>query len=217
MLPRMQEVNILLADDHQIVLDGLREIFEAAPGFRVVGQANNARAMVSIIGERRPDLLLMDLNMPGKGGLEILEEIKTRFPALKILVLTMYNSPEIVRRALALGADGYLLKDQGREELLHAIREVLSGKQFVSAQLLNTQPAIDPAVFPDDYHTRFTLTERELEILRLIARSYTNKEIGDKLYISEFTVATHRRNLKRKLRAENTVDLVRFAYDHNLL
>lgn len=207
---------ILLADDHQIVLDGLKEILEMVPGFSIAGMAKNSRALMSLAGEQNPDLVLMDLNMPGKDGLEMLEELKARFPAIKILVLTMYNSPEIVRRALALGADGYLLKDHGRDELLFAVREVLAGRRFVAEQ---AKPHADEtrAPFPDDFQAKITLTEREMEILRLIASSYTNKEIGDKLFISEFTVATHRRNLKRKLHAENTADLVRFAYDHDML
>ena len=207
---------IILADDHQIVLDGLQEILETVPEFQVTGQAKNSRVLLSLLGEQHPDLILLDLNMPGKDGLEILEEMKARFPAVKILVLTMYNSPEIVRRALSLGADGYLLKDHGRDELMFALREVLAGRHFVSEQV---KPHADETrePFRDHYHAKTTLTEREQEILRLIANSYTNKEIGDKLFISEFTVATHRRNLKRKLQADNTADLIRFALAHDML
>ncbi len=212
----MPVFKILIADDHQIVLDGLKEILETVPEFSIAGMAKNSRALLSLTGEQNPHLVLMDLNMPGKDGLEMLDELKARFPAIKILVLTMYNSPEIVRRALALGADGYLLKDHGRDELLFAIGEVLAGRRFVSEQV-KSHADETRAPFLDDFQTRTTLTEREMEILRLIARSYTNKEIGDKLFISEFTVATHRRNLKRKLHAENTADLVRFAYDHDML
>lgn len=207
---------IILADDHQIVLDGLQEILETVPEFQVTGQAKNSRVLLSLLGEQQPDLILLDLNMPGKDGLEMLEEIKTRFPAVKILVLTMYNSPEIVRRALSLGADGYLLKDHGRDELMFALREVLAGRHFVSEQV---KPHADETrePFRDHFYAKTTLTEREEEILRLIANSYTNKEIGDKLFISEFTVATHRRNLKRKLQADNTADLIRFALAHDML
>lgn len=207
---------IVLADDHQIVLDGLQEILETELAFQVTGQAKNSRILLSLLGELHPDLILMDLNMPGKDGLETLTEIRSRFPALKILVLTMYNSPEIVRRALALGADGYLLKDHGRDELMFAIREVLAGRNFVSEQV---KPHADETrePFRDRFLAKTTLTEREHEILRLIANSYTNKEIGNKLFISEFTVATHRRNLKRKLQADNTADLIRFALAHDML
>lgn len=212
----MRVWKVVLADDHQIVLDGLQEILETVPEFQVTGQAKNSRALLTLLGEQHPDLILMDLNMPGKDGLEVLSDIKTRFPALKVLVLTMYNSPEIVRRALAQGAGGYLLKDHGRDELLLAMREVLAGRTFISAQAKRHADETRTP-FHDDFQTKTALTGRELEILRLIARSYTNKEIGDKLFISEFTVATHRRNLKRKLHAENTADLIRFVYDNELL
>lgn len=212
----MRVWKIVLADDHQIVLDGLQEILETEQAFQVTGQAKNSRMLWSLLGEQHPDLILMDLNMPGKDGLETLTELRSRFPTLKILVLTMYNSPEIVRRALALGADGYLLKDHGRDELMFAIREVLAGRNYVSEQV---KPHADETrePFRDRFSAKTTLTEREQEILRLIANSYTNKEIGDKLFISEFTVATHRRNLKRKLQADNTADLIRFALAHDML
>lgn len=212
----MREWKVVLADDHQIVLDGLQEILETVPEFQVSGQAKNSRALLTLLGEHHPDLVLMDLNMPGKDGLEVLIDIKARFPAVKVLVLTMYNSPEIVRRALAQGAAGYLLKDHGRDELLFAMREVLAGRVFVSEQAKRHADETR-APFRDNFQSKIALTGRELEILRLIAHSYTNREIGDKLFISEFTVATHRRNLKRKLHAETTADLVRFAYDHELL
>lgn len=211
----MQQYSVILADDHRIVLDGLRDIIDAVPELHVAAQAQNGRMMLSLLEVQQPDLVIMDLNMPGKDGLEVLSEIKTRFPAIKILVLTMYNSPEMVRRVLSLGADGYLFKDHGRDELLLAIREVLAGRHFVSKQL-KPQAAETAGHFYDDFQAKIALTERELEILRLIARSYTNKEIGDKLFISEFTVATHRRNLKRKLHADTTADLVRFVYDHDM-
>lgn len=212
----MRVWKIVLADDHRIVLDGLQEILEAVPEFRVTGQANNSRSLMTLLGEQQPDLVLLDLNMPGKDGLEALSEIRARFPAVKILVLTMYDSPEIVARAFSGGANGYLLKDHGRDELLFAMREVLAGRPFARPQAKTGVTELK-TTFPDEFRDKIALTERETEILRLIAHSYTNKEIGDKLFISEFTVATHRRNLKRKLHAENTADLVRFAFDHQLM
>lgn len=211
----MQQYSVILADDHKIVLDGLCDIIDAVPELHVIGRAQSGRMMLSLLEVRQPDLVVMDLNMPGKDGLEMLSEIKIRFPAVKILVLTMYNSPEIVRRVLSLGANGYLFKDHGRDELLFAIREVLAGRHFVSKQI-KSQPVETSGHFSDDFPAKIALTERELEILRLIAQSYTNKEIGDKLFISEFTVATHRRNLKRKLQADTTADLIRFVYDHDM-
>ncbi len=206
---------ILLADDHQIVLDGLREIIELSPQFEVAGTAASGREALTAVREKKPDLLLMDLNMPGKDGLEVLQEVRSRFPTLKVLLLTMYDSTELVRKALAMGANGYLLKEHGKEELLEALEKVASGGQYLSEKLKKRLQTEQP-LFADDFQKKISLSERELEILRLIAQSYTNKEIGDKLYISEFTVQTHRRNLKRKLKAEHTADLVRFAFENGI-
>ncbi len=212
----MGQTAILLADDHLIVLDGLREILEAEPDFRVVGQALNGRALWSLTTELHPDLILLDLNMPGKDGLEMIAEIKTGFPKIKILVLTMYDSPLIVRRALGAGADGYLLKDGGRKTLLHGIREVLAGRQYLCEHIRTHDQGL-PLIFQDDFAGKTMLTPREKEVLRLIAQSYTNREIGERMFLSEHTAATHRRNLKRKLKAKNTAELIRFAYEMELL
>jgi DNA-binding NarL/FixJ family response regulator len=208
----MRPTRILLADDHLIVLDGLKEILEAEPDFQVAGQAHNGRMLWALVTELHPDLVLLDLNMPGKDGLEIIAEIKAGFPKTKVLVLTMYESPEIVRRALSSGADGYLLKDRGQETLLFAIREVLAGRQYVCERARTHSPNLSP-LFQDAYAGLASVTPREKEVLRLIAQSYTNREIGAHMFLSEHTAATHRRNLKRKLHAKNTAELIRFAYD----
>ena len=206
---------ILLADDHQIILDGLRDIVESAPEFVVAGNASNGREAISAISATQPDLLLMDLNMPGMDGLEALTEIRRRFPKLKVVILTMYDSVELAKQALSHGANGYLLKENGKVELLTALCQVAAGGQYISEKI-SRQMQPGEARFQDDFQKKRSLTQRELEILRLIARSYTNKEIADKLFLSELTVQTHRRNLKRKLKAEHTADLVRFAYENRI-
>ena len=206
---------IILADDHQIILDGLREIIESSQQFEIVGMAASGREVLTAVCEKNPDLLLMDLNMPGKDGLEVLMEIKKRFPSVKVLILTMYDSTELVQKVLEAGADGYLLKEHGRDELLEALQQVVAGKKYVSEKIKKSLQSA-PVFYQDDFQKKLSLTERETEILRLIAQSYTNKEIGSKLFISEFTVQTHRRNLKRKLKAEHTADLVRFAFENGI-
>lgn len=208
----MYPARILLADDHLIVLDGLKEILEAEPDFQVVGQAHNGRMLWSLVTELHPDLVVLDLNMPGKDGLEMIEEIKAGFPKTRILVLTMYQSPEIVRRALNSGADGYLLKDRGQETLFFAVRALLAGRQYVCERARTHHPELSP-IFQDGFVGLATISPREKEVLRLIAQSYTNREIGAHMFLSEHTAATHRRNLKRKLHAKNTAELIRIAYD----
>ena len=211
----MPPYRILLADDHQIILDGLRDIIESTTDFLVVGRAVNGKAAVSAVATSLPDLLLMDLNMPGMDGLEVLKEVRQRFPKVKVLVLTMYDSVELAKKALSMGANGYLLKEHGKDELLTALRQVVTGEQYLSEKI-RRQMQPDEGRFQDDFQKKLSLSHREMEILQLIARSYTNKEIADMLYLSELTVQTHRRNLKRKLKAEHTADLVRFAYENGI-
>lgn len=211
----MPPYRMLLVDDHQIVLDGLRDILEPIADCIIVGSASNGREAISALAATQPDLLLMDLNMPGMDGLEALSEIRRRFPQLKVVILTMYDSVELARQVLSLGANGYLLKEHGKEELLTALRQVAAGGQYISEKIRHQMQPKEER-FSDDFQKKLSLTQRELEILRLIARSYTNKEIADKLFLSELTVQTHRRNLKRKLKAEHTADLVRFAYEHGI-
>lgn len=207
--------NIIIADDHQIILDGLRDIIESVPDFKIIRTASNGRETISALATTLPDILLMDLNMPGMDGLEALTEIRRRFPRLKVVILTMYDSVELAKQVLSLGANGYLLKEHGKDELLMALRQVAAGNQYLSEKI-RRQMQPDEGRFQDDFQKKLSLSQRELEILRLIARSYTNKEIADKLFLSELTVQTHRRNLKRKLKAEHTADLIRFAYENGI-
>ncbi|MBP8240719.1 MAG: response regulator transcription factor [Saprospiraceae bacterium] len=206
---------IVIADDHQIILDGLRNIIHAAGGFEVTGTVGDGRAVISMVATTRPDLLLLDLNLPGKDGLVVLEEVKVRFPRIRVLILTSYHSMELAGKALDLGADGYLLKDHGKAELIDALQQVMAGVQYLSDKI-SRHLTPGPSFFSDAFQQKHFLTDRETEILRLIAQSFSNREIATKLYLSEFTVQTHRRNLKRKLQAENTADLVRFAIENGI-
>lgn len=206
---------IVIADDHQMILDGLRNIIQAAGGFEVTGTVGDGRAVISMVATTRPDLLLLDLNLPGKDGLVVLEEVKVRFPRIRVLILTSYHSMELAGKALDLGADGYLLKDHGKAELIDALQQVMAGVQYLSDKI-SRHLTPGPGFFSDTFQQKHFLTDRETEILQLIAQSFSNREIATMLYLSEFTVQTHRRNLKRKLQAENTADLVRFAIENGI-
>ena len=208
-------VTLVLADDHQIVLDGLVDIFEAHPDFRVLATANSGRAAISRVQEHQPDMLLIDLNMPDQDGLEVLRVVKASFPRVKVLILTMYDSPALQQRVLAAGADAYLLKAQGRRQLLQAVEAVLAGRVFAGE--LSASPKAPQTEFTDNFSGKIALSERETEVLRLIARSMSNEEIAAQLFISVFTVKAHRRNLKRKLHLERTADLVKFAIQHGIV
>ncbi len=206
---------IVIADDHQLVAEGLKDLLEQQPSWQVCAIAANGREALSLVYKHSPHLLITDLNMPDQDGFELLEVMKSRFPSVKIIVISMYSAAAIVKRVLETGVDAYLMKEQSSEEVLLAVTKVLAGENYVNSEFSLKKPAKEE--FRDDFKLKISLTERETSILRLIAQSYSNKEIGEKLFISEFTVQTHRRNLKRKLKAEKTADLVRFAYDNQLI
>ncbi|MCP3928870.1 MAG: response regulator transcription factor [Bacteroidetes bacterium] len=212
---QMKLASIILAEDHQFVAEGLKELLEKGNKWRVSAIARNGRQAISFVQKYQPDLLITDLNMPDRDGFSLIAEVRIRFPSLKIIVISMYSAPAILKKVMELGVQAYLLKEQNAEEVLNAVDIVLRGETYENIRLNHKKT--DAKIFTDDFKAKNRLTEREVQILQLIAQSFTNKEIGKKLYISEYTVQTHRRNLKRKLKADNTADLVRFAYDNQLI
>lgn len=210
----MSKPKLVIADDHKLILDGICGIFESVPDLEIVGTALNGRQLISVVAESDPDMVLTDLNMPGLDGLEVVEILKERFPHIRILVLSTYSNPELIKRIVDLGGDGYLLKEHGGTEVIDAVRTILSGESYFDENLKNG--VAQNGLFKEDFLVKQSLTEREKEILKLIAASNSNREIGEKLFISEHTVKTHRRNLKRKLNANNTADLVKFALENGI-
>lgn len=210
----MKIARLVIADDHKLILDGICEIFDSIADLEIVGTALNGRKLISVVTEQKPDMVLTDLNMPGLDGLEVVEIIKKRFPAIKVLALSTYNSPDLIQRIKDLGGDGYLLKDKGGKDVIEAVRTILAGKVYFTKN--SADPNQTNGFFKDEFLAKHTLTDREIEILRLIATSKSNREIAEALFISENTVKTHRRNLKKKLGAGNTADLVKFAFKNRI-
>ena len=209
---------IVIAEDHTILRQGLRALLSSDPDFEVVGEAEDGRAAIRSVETLSPDLLLMDLSMPRMTGMEAITEIKKGSPATKIVVLTVHKGEEYVLSALKAGADGYVLKDAGRDELVAAVKNVLAGKRYLSLDIsekviggyLEGRRALKTT--PWD-----TLTQREREILKLIAEGYKNKEIAEHLFISLKTVEKHRSNLMRKLDLHNTAALTAFAMEKGII
>ncbi len=209
---------IVIAEDHTILRQGLRALLSFDPDFEVVGEAEDGRAAVRSVETLSPDLLLIDLSMPRMSGIEAITEIKKRSPATRIVVLTVHKGEEYVLSALRAGADGYILKDAGHDELMTAVKKVLEGKRYLSPDIsekviggyLEGRRALKAA--PWD-----TLTQREREILKLIAEGHKNKEIAEHLFISLKTVEKHRSNLMRKLDLHNTAALTAFAMEKGLI
>lgn len=206
---------VVLCDDHAIVRAGLLALLEKERGIQVVGEAGSAQEVVRVVQAGKPDVVLLDLSLPGASGLSAIPELRAVAPSCRILVLSMHAAPESARSALRAGAHGYLVKGSGLSELLYAIRTVATGQRFVSRELLlclEHEPV--PKHKMDDLER---LTPREREILQLIAEGHTNRQVAAKLGLSQKTVDTHRTNLMRKLDLHDAQSLTRFAVRHGLI
>ena len=206
-----RKVRIVLADDHAVMRSGLRMLLETEPGFEVVAEAGDAETARRYVNGHRPDVLILDLNMPGGSGLEAIPRLRAESPGTSIVVLTMQRDPAFARQALAAGALGYVLKSAADAELVLAVRLAADGEPY-----LNPQLGARLAALPADQRPG-GLSERELEILRLIALGHTNPEIAERLYVSVRTVEAHRSHIHQKLRLDSRADLVRFALENRLI
>jgi two-component system response regulator NreC len=204
-------IRIVIADDHAVVRRGLRQVLETEPGFEVVAEAANLDDARRYVLGHHPDVLVLDLNMPGGSSLEHIPTIRTEFPDTQIVVLTMQNEPAYARQALSAGALGYVLKEAAEEELVEAINRAAVGDTYLNPRL-GARVAAEPPPGPPD-----GLSEREVDVLRLIALGYTNAEIGEQLHLSVRTVETHRAHVQQKLTLTTRSDLVRYALEHKLV
>jgi DNA-binding NarL/FixJ family response regulator len=209
---------IIIAEDATIVREGLHLILSANPDYIIVAEATNGLEAVSLARKHTPDLILMDLSMPLMNGMTAIWEIKKESPQVKILVLTVHKSDEFIAAALEAGADGYILKDAGRHELMLAVKSVLEGKNYISPGI--TETLIHGYLGSQTARPRTlaaSLTHREREILKLIAEGLKSREIGDLLCISIKTVEKHRENIMQKLDIHNLPALTSFAIDNGLV
>jgi two-component system response regulator NreC len=202
---------IVLADDHTVVRSALRMLLEAEPDFEVVAEAGTADDAVRYVLGHKPTVLILDLNMPGRSSLDAIPDIRAASPATEIVVLTMQNESAFVRRALQAGVRGYLLKDAADAELVQAVHSAAAGETYL-------QPALGARMASEpDMERADDLSDREREVLRLIALGHTNAEIADQLFLSVRTVESHRAHIQQKLRLTGRAELVRYALDHNLV
>lgn len=209
-------IQILIVDDHQLVLDGLRLMLDNREDIKILAEAQNGQEALDYVTDHDVDLIVMDLNMPEMDGLKACKAIKKESPETKVLILSMISDDKMVKNVVKAGADGYLLKNSGQDELIKAIKDVYSGIKVFDAKIL--EKMLDPAAkTAKDESMMPSLSRREKEILRLIIEEYTTAEIAEKLFISFGTVETHRRNMLSKLGARNTAGLVAAAYQYNIL
>lgn len=202
-------IKLIIADDHQFLIEGLISVLSEVEGIILLEPVNDGKQLITSLRSNPADMVLLDLNMPNKDGIKTLEVLKREFSRIKIIVLTNYNQPQLVEKIKKLGADGYVLKSSASHVLKEAIFKVSHGESYFEQTLISETE--NNHYFIDDFMKKFQLTKREVEIIRMIEKEFTSKEIGDNLYISEFTVGTHRRNIMKKLEVKNVAGLMKIA------
>lgn len=218
----MPTTRILLADDHQLFLDGLRSLLDRIESCEVVGEAQNGEEVLTVLAQTPADCVLLDVEMPKLNGIETTKRIKKQFPTVRVLAVSMASDYDTVRAMLRAGADGYLVKNTGKAELMKALETINQGQIYVS-------PELTPVLFHGLANRKLPaspygsgrptepLTQRERDVLTLIIEGLTNDQIGKRLFLSPLTIKTHRANMLSKLNCSNTASLVKYALEHKLL
>ncbi len=208
-----EPLNIVIADDHKIFLEGLTSLLEDLKEIKIIATAADGQEVLEILEKNKVDVVITDINMPGMDGMKLTKEIKKKYPDIKILALTMHNEASIISTMIKNGISGYLLKDTGKEELLDAIIAVAAGETFFSNEVKSTLLSGKKR----STSSRPDLSDREIDILKLIAAEFTQQQIADKLFISPHTVIFHRRKLLHKFDVKNTAGLIKAAADKGFL
>jgi two-component system response regulator NreC len=210
-MPEAATTTIVLADDHTVMRNALRLLLDAEEDFEVVAEAGDADTAVRFVRGHKPTVLILDLNMPGRSSLDAVPDIQEASPQTEVVVLTMQNEPAFARRALQAGVRGYVLKEAADSELVQAVRSAAAGNTYL-------QPALGARLAAaGDGREADELSERERDVLRLIALGHTNAEVAEQLYISIRTVESHRAHIQQKLRLSSRAELVRYALEHGLV
>jgi len=211
-------LRVVIADDHTVVRQGIRGVLEGVEGLQVVGEAGDGNEALGLVRELAPDVVVLDVNMPGLTGLEVAGELRDEGASVRVLILSMHDDPEYVLQAVRAGADGYVLKDVAPAELRDAVRAVYDGREYFTARVTQQlSVGLRREIEEEQLRTRLeSLTKREREVLLQVADGLTNREIGDKLDISPRTVETHRERVMGKLRIRTVAGLTRFVVEHGL-
>lgn len=204
------KTRVFITDDHYMVIEGIRSLLEGEPSIEWIGHAMNANSCLAFLENNQPDVLLLDINLPDKNGIELCKEILTNYPNIKILALSSFNQLSYITRIIESGAVGYLLKNAGKEEIIEGLKSVMAGEKFLSAEVKKVMKNAKNIDFP-------VLTRREKEVLQQIADGMTNNQIAEKLFISPTTVDTHRSSILSKFEVKNTANLIKKAMEFGLL
>lgn len=206
----MDTTKLLLADDHLLILQSLSRLLNDQPHLEVIDKAVNGLEVLNKLEQNNIDIAIIDLNMPEMNGLECMQVIGKKYPTLKVLILTIYQEEYVINKLVELGVRGILLKNAAMDKMLLAIERITSGEEYFD----DIKQFLKPT---SQFEKNVNLSNRELEIIKLIASGYSSAEIGDKLFISEFTVQTHRKNILQKLNLKNTPQLVSFAKSSGII
>lgn len=212
MLSEQKQYRILLADDHVLIRHGIKNIIKKNDQCKIVAEVSNGKQLMSVLENSEIDLIILDISMPDIGGMEAIGLVKSKYPWIKILMLTMHKNKQYFYNAMAAGADGYLMKDDSDEELLVAVSKVLSGKSYISPYMADDFADDVINMYRNERRTPFQeLTKREKEILQLVVQGLTSKQMAEQLNLSQRTIDHHRSNLLRKFNRKNSIDLVNYA------
>lgn len=211
-----EEIKVLIADDHAIIREGLKRIISFEEDIEIVGEAEDGEKVISLLQRIAPDVVLLDCNMPVKNGIEVLKFIKTDNEAIKVIMLTIENDRNTIHAAIDIGADGYVLKDSAGTEIVNAIRMVYKGEKYIDKSLVSMLFLDIKSKDKKPNSTLDKLSKREIEVLINISKGLSNKEIGEKLYLSEKTVKNYATNLFRKIDVEDRVQATIFAIENRI-
>lgn len=209
-----EKIRIMLADDHPLFIEGLSMMLRREPDFELCGVANNGREVLEMLPSTKPDLILLDINMPKMNGLETIKYIKQSFPSVKIVMLSGYFDDAIIKEAKLKGANGYLLKSSQQDELIQTIKMVNAGSAFSTPH--HEEPAPGEFLVNDKFLAQFNLTKREREIIQHIKNGMTNQEMAQNLHLSVYTVETHRKNIMQKLKLNSPGALMKFIIENQI-
>lgn len=203
-------IKVFIVDDHYMVIEGIRSLLQNEKNIEWIGHAMNAESCLAFLKQQQPDVILMDISMPDKSGIDLCREVKQKYPSVFIVGLSTFNQQSFIQKMMDNGASGYVLKNATRDELMEGIEIVMKGRTYLSDEASKVLRKNDDSDAP-------VLTRREKEVLELIAEGMTNNEIATKLFLSSTTVDTHRKNLLSKLSAKNTAELVKLAFFYKII
>lgn len=216
-----EKIRIHLADDHQVLVDGMKSLLHTISNFEVIGFSLDGSTLFDEVTKNKADILVLDINMPEKDGIEVIREFAVKGFPCKVIILSSYDDLKLIKEVMKLGVSGYLTKKCAGENIVEAIQAVSNGEEYfcksVREKIFNTFTKDIPKINKYDHKVNSVLTGRELEIITLISLEYSGKEISELLFISTNTVETHRKNIIRKLEAKNTIGLVKYAIKNNLI